>query len=254
MVVLLVLFTIISFLTIDYFVQRASQRKLATASAARPVFRGVPVSASRAVSATRVDELPGGLFVGPGHVWLQLEPSGSVRVGVDRLLLSFLGDVEHAYTLPEGTEVRRGGPLVMLRRGDRALRIHSPVDGVVSRVNAKVARSPDRIGASPFDKGWLYRISPVGLSETLGKMHVAQAADAWMRGEVSRLREQLLLHAGNTEAALADGGVPVHGLGATLNDRQWQDLVSSFFRPPEPFEATTATDADAGATLPAGEN
>ena len=76
MVVLFILFTIISFLTIDYFVTRAEQRRgivatprVAIRSGARRGKRG---------RATDPAALPGGVFVSPGHVWLKVEPSGTV--------------------------------------------------------------------------------------------------------------------------------------------------------------------------------
>src|SRR4030095_1549868 len=84
-------------------------------------------------------QVPAGVFVGPGHSWMELDPMGAVRVGVDRLPLSLLGGVEAIEALPVGTEVQHGEPLALLRRGERKLEGKSPVDGVITAANPLMA-------------------------------------------------------------------------------------------------------------------
>lgn len=232
MVVLLVLFMIISFLTIDYFVQRFERRREISATPALATTRRFDRGRSRRRRA--MDDpavVPGGVFVAPGHVWMRVEPSGSVQLGVDRLLLSFLGDVDCLYALPEGSAVREGGPLMMLRRGHRALKIRSPIAGAIARVNHPARRSPGRIATDPFGQGWIYRISPTGLADSLGKAVVADRAAAWMRGELLRLRDLLQRAAtdGVVGPSLADGGMPADELAGLIGDGEWQQLVATFF-------------------------
>jgi len=228
MVVLLVLFTIISFLTIDYLVIRSARsRALVGAVSGSPSpRRGGPVP--RDLSGA--GELPRGFFVGPAHVWVHVEPAGTVRLGVDRLLTSFLGGVDCVYTLPAGAEVRQGGPLVMLRKGDRALRVRSPVDGVVCAVNDDARRLPGRVWSTPFAEGWLYRLSTVRLADALQRMKVGEKAQEWMQGELGRLSDLLLARAGATADALPDGGLPASGFGEAFGDREWEELVATFFK------------------------
>jgi len=232
MVVLLVLFMIISFLTIDFFVQRAEQRRAVVATPAHAAAQGAARRRKRrARPAPDPARLPGGVFVAPGHVWMRVEPSGSVVVGVDRLLLSFLGDVDCLYALPEGSAIREGGPLMMLRRGHRALKIRSPLAGAISKVNHPARRSPGRISADPFGQGWIYRISPAGLADSLKRSVVAEQAANWMRRESVRLRDLLQGAVSESPAGpvLADGGLPVDELAGLVGDREWERLVAAFF-------------------------
>ena len=231
MVVLLVLFMIISFLTIDYFVNRAERRRGMLATPRR-VARSAARRERRKTPGVDPAQLPGGVFVAPGHVWLKVEPSGTVAVGVDRLMLSLLGgEVDCVYAMPEGSELHDGGPLLMLRRGHRALRIRSPVSGVISGVNDRVRRAPQRISADPFDGGWIYRVSPSHLADSLKKTRVAEDASIWMRRELARLRE--LAHGAMTgevaQLTMADGGVPDDSLPELLDNRDWECLVERFF-------------------------
>lgn len=227
MVAILVLLTIIVFLTVDYAVQRAALRRAATAAAAAageapPTVR-VPVD---------IAALPAGVFVGPGHAWLELRPSGGVRVGVDRVPVTLLGGLDAVEAPPAGTKLRRGDAAAVLRKGERSIAIPSPVDGVVTGVNPDLTARPAELGDSPFGRGWLVSLKPHGLAASLRSLFVAEEASAWMRRELSRLRDFLVgLGEGGAlaPATLPDGGLPVAGLAAHLSDEQWRRLTEGFF-------------------------
>jgi len=233
MVVLLVLWLVVLFLTIDYFVQRTAARRAALASglaAARPAPSPAPAVAT--LDAAEPHGLPAGVFLSPGHVWLRVEPEGSVLVGIDRFLLDLLGGVDHVYTLDEGSEVQRGGPLFMLRRGSRALKVRSPLAGRISSINSDVRGSPSRLGQDPFGAGWVYRIAPQGLYESLSAAVSGGEAVAFLRRELSRLRDlsgELVGPRLEGQPVLADGGQPVTDFADRVGDREWEELVTRFF-------------------------
>jgi len=234
MVVLLVLLTIIVFLTIDYYVQWGGARRavLATSRPDQARARSLRLARKSALPAESLTDVPGGVFLSPWHVWMRLEPSGSLRVGVNRLILSLLGGLDCAYVLPEGSEVHEQGPLTMLRCGHRALRIRSPVDGVISEVNQRVRRAPGRVTSDPYESGWIYRISPMHVSSALKSMAVGEEAADWLRRELTRLRDVLVSRGAPDPAlaaTLADGGLPVQSHLDGLGDREWEDLVKAFF-------------------------
>lgn len=231
MVAILVLITIITCLTIDHFAERAALRRAAKA--------GVPEKAwvPRLVSVLAPDDLtlvPAGVFVGPGHSWMELEPTGTVRVGVDRLPASLLGGVETIEAMPVGSEVQRGEPLAMLRQGDRKIEVKSPVDGVITAANPLMAANPGRIGKEPFGAGWLVTLRAKNLGAELRRLFVAEEARSYLREQLANLRDFLarLSMAGRESlatATLPDGGLPVEGLAARLTDEEWRELVERFF-------------------------
>jgi len=231
MVALSILFTVILFLTIDYFVVQAGEPKGTSGDQAKPVDISF-ARALRAVAAPVGDQIPTGVFVTPEHLWVRVNPSGSIQVGVDRVLLTLLGGLEHIYALPPGTTVRRGGPLVMLRRCGRALKVCSPVDGVVSVVNERGQEDPEQSRIEPFENGWVYEISPRRLPRALQRMLSGEAAVGWMRDELHRLRD--LLHARSSTpvsgcATAVDGGQAVESLADHVDDAEWEALVKVFF-------------------------
>lgn len=229
MVAILVLLTIIGFLTIDFLVQRAAMRK----AAAVPV----PVVARPSVSVRApvdIAALPAGVFVGPGHAWMELRPSGNVRLGADRVPLTLLGGVDSVETAPDGAILHRGDVAAVLRKGERSVELRTPVDGVVTGVNTSPEAAPAALAANPFGAGWLVSLAPRNLAASLRRMSVAEEAGTWMRRELARLRDFLVgLGEGGAlaSATLPDGGLPVEGLAEHLTDPQWRRLTERFFDP-----------------------
>jgi len=230
MVVLQILFVILAFLTLDYFVSR---RRTVRASAAAAVTTPATSDAGVGMPSWKGEHVPAGVFLAPGHVWLEPEPSGTVRVGVDRMLLTLLGGLENIYSHPEGTALSQGGPLMMLRCGHRALKVRSPVDGVISAINHEAQENPQRVPEDPFG-AWIYRITPRRLSGALKRMVRPEDASGWLRLELGRLRDALAgLPRVAEQLTLADGGLPLDDLAERLDDAEWETLVARFFAAPE---------------------
>lgn len=230
MVALMVLSFILLFLTIDYLSgsmrRSASESESRIAATAAAAF--APAEPGRAFDLLT---LPPDVFLAPGHVWMRLDPAGNVRVGIDRMLLELLGGLDRVYPHAEGSEVRKDGPLVMLRHGQRALKIRSPVAGQVIQVNSRLEEHPDELIEDPFGV-WLYEIRPEALGATLKPAVVAEEARGWMRREMDRLRELLQRPGSGDHAAmptLADGGMPARGFSAHLDDGRWEQLIADFF-------------------------
>jgi glycine cleavage system H lipoate-binding protein len=232
MVAILVLLTIVAFLTLDWLAQRRTARAMVTATGH---VAAQPVPAPTLVSPDDLFRFPDDLFHAPVHTWLRLDPSGEVRLGAGGLPLVALGGVD-AVELPRaGTNLRKGDTIAVLRRGDRTLALRSPVDGRIEGVNAALVHRAKLLELSPFEAGWLLRVRPIDLGAALAGLHLADAARTWLRREVVRFRD-FLAHVAPAEPALAttlaDGGLPRHGVAARLDDAEWRDLVRNFFDEP----------------------
>jgi len=228
MVALLVVLTILVFLTLDYFVQRsAHQERLPARSAADP-------APALAVNGPRLfpDTLPAGTWLDPSHTWARPVADGSLLIGTDLLpglLLGEVGDVELAGA---GARVRRGDPIAVVGRGERTLTLRSPVDGRVAERNLELATDPTRLASEPFGSGWLLRVEPsepAGLSMLLR----GEVASLWARREVARLREMLqpAMTPVLVGATLPDGGEPLAGIAQRLDVNAWEGIERAFFLP-----------------------
>ena len=212
MVAILVLFTIIAFLSIDYIAQQRAARNWAGAEG-RPA--GLAPVIPLPLAQREVDELsrtPVGLFWSPGHTWAQLEPSGTLRVGGGKLPLHALGSPDTVEIAEAGAQLTAGQPIATLRRGERELRLEMPFEGEVESVNERVLGAPAGLPALPLEESWLCRVRPRDLAGALRHLRVGSEASAWMLEELRRLREHLGGLASTRlvpAPTLQDGGLPV---------------------------------------------
>lgn len=214
MVIALVLLTLAAFLIFDYGLQRR-----------RRVREGLDLA-----------RLPGGTFLARGHTWLRPEDDGALRLGAARLPLDALGEVDEVQLLPSGASVIEGEPIAVLVRGARRLRLVSPADGVIERVNEALERKPWRLAAQPFGAGWLYTLRTPELARTLRRAFVAEEAERFLRRETARLRDTLCraVDLPHSLPVLGDGGVPLPGFAARLDEAQWIRVSRAMFEAPPP--------------------
>jgi len=222
MITVLVLVTILAFLTMDFLLHQ--ERPAATEPEPGEVGAGF-----RDLTA-----LPGGLFISPWHTWANVEPDGSVLVGADALPGTLLGGIEEIAGPTPGARIRRGERLAVLSRGSRSIELAAPVDGEVALVNPETTTDPGLVADEPYLRGWLARMVPTHLGDDLRDLSIAEESRVWMRRELGRLRD-LLAGFGNrgalAAATLPDGGPPVAGVAEHLDPADWRRLVEDLFTP-----------------------
>jgi glycine cleavage system H protein len=234
MVALMVVLTIITFLTIDYFVQHAERRRVlaaprlgAAAPAARPV---LPV-----LFGPPIDRVPEHVFLDRGHTWAELEPEGTLRIGSDRWAPALLGLPESIVLATPGTKVKKGDVCAYVRRQGREIQLHAPVSGVIADVNARLASDPEQMARDPFDHGWLVRVRPEALGASLRSLLIGDEIVSWMRAELGQLRERLAAlgprELGMPIATMLDGGLPAEGVAAFVTADEWQAIADAIFAP-----------------------
>ncbi len=225
MVAILVIITIAAFLVVDAFVRRrqlAHQPVRVFASsfvreALQKVWLGHP-ALTPADFRPRPDR-----FYDPGHTFVELEPDGTVAVGVDRFLREMMADFRLVGLVTPGQTVSRGQPIAELRSNGRTARVLSPVDGVVAQL---LPAMPDE-GVEPP----LYTIAPQNLSEHLNRMSVGEQALLWLKDEIAKLHgvaEQLLPTPALVGATSADGGLARDPLVSVCDEAQFSEFKNTF--------------------------
>lgn len=153
-----------------------------------PTIRVVTPMAAESMGANEYC-VAGGAFVAPGHAWARIEPSGTVRVGLDDFARKALGQAG-TVTLPEqGREFRQGEPLFSVVRGGDKVSIPAPFSGKVIHLNDALVSNPNRIIESPYDRGWVCQLQPADLASELGTLRIGKPAIDWYQEEIQRFRQ-----------------------------------------------------------------
>lgn len=218
MTAVLVIATIVLFITIDIVKVRMAHKKEVGALAPVQAFSDV--------------RLPQGLFLGKQHSWARLTSLGELKVGMDELLTQAIGSIDRV-ELPEvGGRVVKGETLATVYHNGRQLDVASPVDGTVVVSNQSLDRDPASIAEDPYGNGWLATVWPTEHGEALKSLRVGSRAVNWMRQETQRLCDFLSVETAPNAvgAALADGAHPMVGAALSLDDKGWTEFQKEFSR------------------------
>lgn len=212
--------TIVFFLSIDWVVQRLKRTNAEEASF-------VPQAAVQ----PNLLRIPEGIFFARSHTWLNLFPSGKVRLGIDDFVGSLIENPRITFALKPGDQVEKGDPLMVVEDGDQRVTIRSPLAGEILAVNADLEKSPQLMRESLFSEGWAYSIRPRRLEE-LRSMLIGEESRSWMSNELRRLRD-LLAGAASLQlapATLQDGGAPATGLLKRLDRSKVEEFEEQFLQ------------------------
>jgi glycine cleavage system H protein len=98
------------------------------------------------------------------------EEDGSVSIGISDHAQELLGDLVFV-ELPEvGTQLSAEDAACVVESVKAASDVYMPITGEVVAVNETLADAPETINDSPYDDGWLIRVTPSNPDELLDLM------------------------------------------------------------------------------------
>ncbi|MEE1649381.1 glycine cleavage system protein GcvH [Brachybacterium sp. J144] len=107
------------------------------------------------------------LLYSKDHEWVRVESEGVALVGVTDYAAEQLGDVVYVDLPEEGAEVTAGTEMGEIESTKSVSDLFSPLTGSVTEVNQAVVDTPELVNSSPFEDGWLIRVSFAELPEDL---------------------------------------------------------------------------------------
>jgi glycine cleavage system H lipoate-binding protein len=224
MTVLLVLFTFVTFLLIDYFrtrhtaVQPGLQMSAAKHEAVAPRLQPAFVAGF---------EVPENLRYHPGHTWALSESPNLVRVGLDDFASKLTGTAE-SFTFPQrGQWIRQGQKLCTIHRDGCEVDMVSPIEGTVSDINEGVVKNPTLALGDPYGDGWLLTVQAPDAKTSFRNLLGGPLARWWTEESASRLQRRMPMAVAGAYAQ--DGGVAVENVSAQIPDEQWLPLAKEFF-------------------------
>jgi glycine cleavage system H protein len=220
MTVLCVAITILFFLTLDVIVRRVRAKQVVPSLAIHTAPPAYPV------------RLPDGIFFARSHTWLNLFPSGKVRLGVDDFVGRLLDKPAVKYLKSPGDTVKKGEPLFALSEGGRTLTLRAPMDGRIINMNEQLQKNPGLLKENLFSEGWAFTIQPEKPSE-LRNLMLGDETRSWIPQEFRRLRDVFASVSAEGDlvpALLQDGGPPVAGALNHMESEVWDNFEHEFLQ------------------------
>lgn len=92
------------------------------------------------------------------HEWVRIE-NETATIGISDYAQDELGDITYL-ELPEvGDSVTATDPLGIIESVKAATDVYAPLDGEVMERNETVVDTPELVNQSPYDSGWMIKIS-----------------------------------------------------------------------------------------------
>ena len=229
MVAILIILTIVGFVVADALVQRAKAHKASVS----PQVEARPKERMAARFVFEDLELPQGVFMGTGHTWLSLDPTGRAQVGMDDFAQRVMGSIDSVELPNIGEQVCRVQRLFAIHQGRRTAEFTAPVDGVVIDVNQALQENHEPLKSKPFEGGWICSINPTNLAKDLKQLVVADDAREWLNREIQRFLSFVVARPCDHVAlghVLQDGGEPANGLLELMDDETWGAFIQKFLK------------------------
>lgn len=169
--------------------------------------------------------LPSGYYLHKGHTWVKIEDQGMVRIGIDDFAARLFGKFDRLNTPLIGKKLTQGKAALTLSREGHEVSFISPVNGVITEVNARISSTPGLINDAPYTDGWILLIYCPALKQDLKQLLFMDSSKGFMGETVSNLYE-FLEEASGIKAA--DGGTLVSDIYGNLPEIPWQTLVEKF--------------------------
>ena len=124
-------------------------------------------------------ELPERLKYTTTHEWIADNGDGTVTVGITAVATEQLGDLVYVELPKVGTSVTKGASAAVVESTKAASDVYAPLSGEVVAANEDLGANPGEVNASPYEKGWLFKLklkNRAELGELMASDEYAKAA------------------------------------------------------------------------------
>lgn len=98
------------------------------------------------------------------HEWVRLD-NGTANVGITAHAAEQLGDVVFVELPGVGARLKQFERLGIIESVKAVSDLYSPLSGTVTQTNGLLLERPELVNLSPYEEGWMVKLSPSDLSE-----------------------------------------------------------------------------------------
>ncbi len=133
-------------------------------------------------------QFPDELYYHKEHFWAKVE-GNMVTVGTTDFAQKLAGDIVFVELPAKGKMVEQGKPCGSMESGKWVGRIYAPISGKVESSNEALEDSPELINESPYEKGWIFKLSPTNLEEELKNLMKTDSLVDFIKSEIERVKK-----------------------------------------------------------------
>ncbi|MGQ9509793.1 MAG: glycine cleavage system protein GcvH, partial [Thermodesulfobacteriota bacterium] len=134
-------------------------------------------------------QFPDDLYYHKEHFWARLDGS-TVTVGTTDFAQKLAGEIVYVELPSLGRTVEQNRPCGSMESGKWVGRIYAPLSGKVESINEALEDSPELINQSPYDKGWMFKLSPSKLEEELKNLMKVGDLESFIKSEIERIKKK----------------------------------------------------------------
>jgi glycine cleavage system H protein len=131
---------------------------------------------------------PDDLYYHKEHFWAKLE-GDKVIMGTSDFAQKLAGQIVYVELPNPGRTVEQGKPCGSMESGKWVGRIYAPVSGKVEASNQDLEEAPELINESPYEKGWICKISPSNLQADLNNLMKGDSLKDFIKSEIERVKK-----------------------------------------------------------------
>lgn len=171
--------------------------------------------------------LPTGVFIQPSFTWGKILETGNLMVGIQPMLMGLVGQAGKIESMKQNSTVNKGDILMKIRKGEKVLKIKSPVTGEITAVNNLLLEESDWKNLS---QNWIFAIKPENIGSEIGNWLFAEQSRDWINKTFQQIKNFLTLSVPQTQLGItmADGGdIPV-GILSQFDEKIWSSFEEKF--------------------------
>ncbi len=119
-----------------------------------------------------MSEVPEGLHYTKEHEWMRVE-GDTVTIGITDHAQDMLTDIVYIELPEAGDTVGDMGEFAVVESVKSASPIFAPLAGTITEVNEALEDTPELMNTSPYDEGWIVKMTLDDLAAVAGLMDAA---------------------------------------------------------------------------------
>ena len=119
-----------------------------------------------------MSDVPKGLYYTKEHEWMRVEGE-TVTIGITDHAQDMLTDIVYIELPEEGDEVGDMGEFAVVESVKSASPIFAPLAGTITAVNMELEDAPELMNSSPYDEGWIVKMTLENPEAVSGLMDAA---------------------------------------------------------------------------------